>query len=311
MSKYFPLLRGKQNELLALRHLALRISGSQRICPILELVNDNTTTKNSLDHFVDAEMPFVLVTNPDCGDFKGRVGDFCRSFIEDGPLTEYDNFIAGIHVYPNTTMDDIDRYLGRYGHLFRAVIYGGEPTSSEVHNWCRTDDRIYHHIFMEGLVPTSFVNETPKVRRVILDDKFRKQIRNADYPERELFTDWNTPEGNPDGLDWGDLSIVGDNFSESGGPAYAVAIHHIHQPDEGGSLYINHYLSDRQDTPADPSGKTLEALAKLISDLPGLRPNDTDACDTYREMDATSNAKSLGYLKRLAIMHHLEVILKS
>ena len=57
--------------------------------------------------------------------------------------------------------------------------------------------------------------------------------------------------------------VVGDEFSESGGPAYAIAIHLTFiDPDKENEMWIHHFLSERQDTPKDPAGKFAEALAK-------------------------------------------------
>lgn len=53
----------------------------------------------------------------------------------------------------------------------------------------------------------------------------------------------------------------------------------------------------------------MEAINKLVSDLDNVAPNDTMACNRYRELAETQDAPVLGYLKRLAITQHLEVIL--
>jgi hypothetical protein len=140
-------------------------------------------------------------------------------------------------------------------------------------------------------------------------DRFQRQERNADYPERELFTDWNTVGGNPNRLDFGDFSIVGNYYTDEGGPAYAVALHHIHFQNESGPLDISHFISDRVDTTADTPGKTIEALTKLVDALSGLLPNDTEACAEYTEMAESGISRGLGYMKKLAIKHHLEVML--
>jgi hypothetical protein len=146
---------------------------------------------------------------------------------------------------------------------------------------------------------------------VIVVDRFHDQPRNADYPPREFFTDANTRDGNRTGIDFGDFSIVGDQYSEGGGPALAVAVHHIHYHEgDSGSLDISHFISDRTDTTADPAGKSIEAVTHLVDALNELLPNDTNACDEYREMVQTGEWHGLGYLKRLAIQHHIKVMLE-
>jgi len=90
----------------------------------------------------------------------------------------------------------------------------------------------------------------------------------------------------------------------------AVAVHHIHYREgDSGSLDISHFISDRTETTADTPGKIIEAVTHLVDGLDELLPNNTDACDEYREMVSTGDSRGLGYLKRLAIMHHLELML--
>jgi len=93
-------------------------------------------------------------------------------------------------------------------------------------------------------------------------------------------------------------------------PAYAVTVHHIHYHEgDSGPLDISHFISDRTDSTADTAGKSIEAITHLVEALDDLLPNDTEACGEYREIAQTEEYHGLGYLKRLAIKHHLEVML--
>jgi len=68
--------------------------------------------------------------------------------------------------------------------------------------------------------------------------------------------------------DFGDFLIAGDEFSEGGGPAYAVALHlTLIDEEEDEDMFVKHYISDRTNTPDDPAGKFLEALAKVVEDV--------------------------------------------
>lgn len=254
-------------------------------------------------------MPFIFITNPQHGDFVAKEDHLYSTLVSDGALEEYDDYIPALSICRETSYREVERFNANYGDSLRAVVYASEPTSQRVRDWCSSDTSIYHHIILNGVVPASFTRAIPDARKVIIYDHFKKQIRNADYPPTELFTDMNTSTSSVS-VGWGDFSIVGDNYSESGGPAYAVTVHHVHKSEENDALYINHYISDRQETAADTSGKIMEAVVKLVDDLESLAPNTTDACETYRRMVESGNPHSLGYLKRLAIMHHLEIMLE-
>ena len=63
---------------------------------------------------------------------------------------------------------------------------------------------------------------------------------------------------------FGDFLIVGNDYSESGGPAYAVAIHLTYiDSNKDDEMHIRHFKSIRQDDPKDPAGKFAEALNEL------------------------------------------------
>ena len=103
--------------------------------------------------------------------------------------------------------------------------------------------------------------------------------------------------------------MVGDYFTTTGGSAHAVALHHIHYAEHSQDLHISHFISDRTETSADIPGKIIEAVNHLVDALNTIRPNDTQACQEYREMEQNQQARGLGYMKRLAIKHHLGIML--
>ena len=110
---------------------------------------------------------------------------------------------------------------------------------------------------------------------------------------------------------FGDFLIVGDDYSESGGPAYAVAIHLTFiDPDNDDVMYIYHFVSDTNDTPTDPAGKFAQALKKLINKLESERSNlyETSAIKEFRDLHAKEHFPGLGYVKKLSMKHHIETL---
>ena len=108
---------------------------------------------------------------------------------------------------------------------------------------------------------------------------------------------------------FGDYLTVGDNFSETGGPAYAVAIHltYLGADDD---MFIAHFVSDQTDSPTDPGGKFLEALEKLVRAVrkPGSTIFLSKACNEYLSLFGKKRYPGLGYVKKLSMQHHLELI---
>ena len=108
---------------------------------------------------------------------------------------------------------------------------------------------------------------------------------------------------------FGDYLIVGDDYSETGGPAYAVAIHLTYLNDED-DMFIYHFVSDRTDSPTDPGGKFLEALNKLVKQIeePKSLIYKSSACKEYLELYEKQHYPGLGSVKKLSMQHHLELI---
>jgi hypothetical protein len=112
---------------------------------------------------------------------------------------------------------------------------------------------------------------------------------------------------------FGDFLIVGDEYSETGGPAYAVAIHITcidqNQDDE---IWVHHFISDRVDTPTDPAGKFAEALAHFIEELndDDTMISETDAIREFRDLHERGHFPGLGYVKKLSMQHHIEMLAK-
>ena len=308
MKRYFPFLRGKQHELIAVRDLAEAIAEHANVIPIIEPANGNHTTRISLDRYIEVSMPFLFICNPLHGTFAGHAGRLFTELISEG-LLEYDNWTPTLQVERESRSGDLSAFLDRYRDYEVAVIYNGLPRSERARALLG-DQHVVHHIFLDGRVGADYVNGITQDRRVIITDPFNRQPRNADYPEREFFTDMNTTAGNPNRLDFGDFSIVGNHYMDTGGPAFAVALHHVHFQNGPGPLDISHFISDRTETAADIPGKIIEALDKLVEALNDLRPNNTQACDQYRLMADAEISRGLGYMKRLAIKQHLELMLR-
>jgi hypothetical protein len=165
-------------------------------------------------------------------------------------------------------------------------------------------------LFSKTSVAFEIKTEFDSPKRLPSQSNAYMKVFDLIYPtEVEHFTDMNTQAGNPAGVNWGDYSIIGDQYSEGGGAALAVAIHHIHKSESTGALQISHFLSDEQQSTANVSGKVIQAVRNLVNNLDSLLPNDTCACNIYRDMAESGNSRGLGFLKRLAILHHLETML--
>jgi len=152
------------------------------------------------------------------------------------------------------------------------------------------------------------VHHCPAENKILLKDGFEKR-RNADHPDFEVFSDLHVTYELEGATGFSDFLMVGSDYQESGGPAYTVALHLTfidHEDDD--IMYISHFKSIKQDTPTDPAGKFAEALTKLIDHLASTNNKfyETDSIKEFRELHAKGHFPGLGYVKKLAMKHHIE-----
>lgn len=148
--------------------------------------------------------------------------------------------------------------------------------------------------------------------RILLRDGFQRK-RNREYEPIEPFSDLHLTFEDEGMNGFGDFSIVGDDFQESGGPAYAVAIHVTFLDSaQDNEMKVYHFVSDSRDTPKDPAGKFAEALNKLIEavDAPNSKILRTRAIGEFQLLHAIGHFPGLGSIKRLSMNHHIETMAK-
>ena len=101
------------------------------------------------------------------------------------------------------------------------------------------------------------------------------------------------------------------DYTEGGGPAYAVAIHLTFiDPDADEVMYIYHFVSTTKDTPTDPAGKFAQALDKLVKKLDGGTSHlfDSSAIKEFRDLHKKGHFPGLGSVKKLSMNHHIETL---
>ncbi len=70
---YFPYLRGRQFELIALRELLEKDRISEKIIPIVEPINPTSTLLKTLKVFLEKKRKIAIVQNPMVGDFFDKL----------------------------------------------------------------------------------------------------------------------------------------------------------------------------------------------------------------------------------------------
>ncbi len=315
---YFPYFRGKQNELLMLRENAELISTAGFI-PIIEPVKRNTNGMvKAITELITHNANLIFVVNPIHGDFCENHQEVINDDIQEIISEHSKNIILGIIADQSTDLSEIQSILESHVDSLIAIIHYGFTKAKSLKKLLSSYPKVIHHIFIDGFASELYRRQFKSmVSKVLIRDGFKKRV-NRDHPIKEVFSDLHILFDTQNLTGFGDFTITGDEYSESGGPAYAVAIHVTdlesdeELADEMGEeliMIIRHYVSESNSTPVDPAGKFMEALNKLIADI----QNDqllfvSHACEQYQELYAKSHFPGLGVVKKLSMQHHIELM---
>jgi len=305
---YHPYLRGKQYELILLRENAKLIKDASMV-PIIEPVKKNLTAlEKAIDELKKEYVSFVLVINPSYGDFENN--SLPIEEVISRTLTDYDNFCIGYIVDANSKLIDVEDFLSRFTDNPIAFIHNNYPKPKELANLINQYTNIKKHIFLDDQILYRRQFNVEGIERVLIKDGFNRSKSNRDYGGDETFSELHLTYSDELGLDgFGDFLIVGNQYIEGGGPAYAVAIHLTYINDEDERMNICHFVSNNNDTPTNPAGKFSEALYKLVQRVEeDTQIYQSEAYRQYKKLYDEGHYPGLGIVKKLSMQHHIEVL---
>lgn len=296
---YYPILRGKQFELIALRELSPTLS-AQTFKPIIEPVRRATNPLlRTISVLNENNIQPIIIVNPFVGDFSADNSQLLTFLAEQD--IEYTPCV-------NLSKEDhSDHLLSTYraeGIDYAVNLVGG------------IDQPLINHV--AGATCTIIDSNTSPLAMsqlgnvVLVGDFFDKKTRNADYPRESVFSHLHvTALQASNVIGFGDYTLLPQEFIEGGGPAYVVTIHASYiDPERFNEMYVRHYSSYDDKTPTDPARKFSSALNELISDVE-IIPNIftmTAGIDEFVELHESGHFPGLGSVKRISIKHHIETI---
>jgi len=302
---YHPYFRGKQYELITIRESAT-ILKSAGFCPIIEPVRESLGgLEKALDAVVNVDGRAVVIVNPHHGDTDwGDVTELLSQQYLGTPQIS-----AGILLKPDMTADEAAECFELHAEHTPVAIHAGFSDAKRLLEKLGAPHHHQRNVFFErhGKI---YQRQFKGSQRILLRDGFVRR-RNADYDREEAFSDLHLTYEDEGMTGFGDFLIVGDEYSESGGPAYAIAIHLTFiDPQRDHEMRVYHFKSDRLDTPKDPAGKFAEALDKMIEtlDAPDSNVLESSAVREFRSLHGRGHFPGLGYIKKLSMNHHIETL---
>lgn len=305
---YHPYFRGKQFELITIRETAPLLA-QKGFVPIIEPVREALGgLERTLKAICDAGGKAIVIVNPYHGDHREN-GMSITNLLQQG-YHGNNAIAAGILLRSDMTLEEaIACHANHEGHN-PVIVHAGFTAPKTLAAHLADKMAVMCNVFVEDHAKILYRKHFEDSTRILVRDGFKRQ-RNADYPGLEEFSDLHITYEEVGMAGFGDFLIVGDVYSESGGPAYAVAIHLTFiDPDKDDVMYIYHFVSETKDTPTDPAGKFGQALAKLIRKLDSGKSKllETSAIKEFRELHAKGHFPGLGYVKKLSMKHHIETL---
>lgn len=303
---YFPLLRGKQYELVALKEFAEANPGNQYLCPIIEPVRVlPDALVRAADVLSSNGFRYCIVLNPEKGDFaletnRFEVGDYLHrfddiaikpipAFIADGKSAAVLEMIEknGLHevmvIFEDTF--DMDNESDAALCALDAVSYivcGPVDSRSNKRFLMRTGKNI-----------------------IRLDDNFVVRKPNTAYRgvEEDPYTEEPFYYKNDHFYGFADYCVLPKAFAEGGTTPTAVAIHMTYQKRDD-AIWVRHFVSDEAFDTSNIRDKFGNAANKVVSFYSTVAP--TNAAQWL--IQNSGRYPGLGVLKKITMKNHMELI---
>lgn len=301
---YYPYLRGRQFELIALREYALQRGENNNIIPIIEPVkNTFNSMKLALPKLIEGNVKFALILNPQVGEIN-NIHEITDALQEE--LLDSSKWIPAYIVTNNYKA--IASKIAESGYTDIMLICSGNTDDSDADfNSLALLSSIKYILSPENkTLKRKFRNLGKELIR--LDDNFKAQKRNSDYlmmgeekfSEEHLFYKDDGYNG------FSDYSVLISEFTEGGAAPYAVVIHLTYQK-ENKEVWMKHFTSVTNSDKSNIQGKFAEAAKKAVAFLDTNNIHNF-ATEELRNYYNSGLYPGLGMVKKISIKNHLELM---
>lgn len=303
---YYPFLRARQFELIALRELAAEQATQGVIYPILEPVKE-THNNLTLAHqvFNENNQTAYLIVNPTSGEVPGD-GQFYLEFLR---ALNDQTFIPAFHYKNNASY--INQSITNFG-LQNCMIVCQNVVSAEDENFRQL---VQHHAVTA--INVMDPNKNRSLHRFLrdlnktyirLDDLFEKKERNSDYLEigEHRFSEEHLFFSEENFSGFSDYTVLPSEYVDGGSTPRAVVIHLTYLNAQN-QIFIRHFTSETNDSIANVQGKFAEAAHKAVRFCRdnGLHNSAISELENYYD---NQHYPGLGTVKKISIKNHLLVV---
>ena len=303
---YFPYLRGRQFELIAIRDLAVEGSLKNTV-PIIEPVKESYNSLNIANTvFLEHGISPYLIVNPIEGEASGDKNHFLKYIRGLGESSFRCAFLYSDNAtYIHNCLEEHDL------NDCMLVCLDNFTQEDELSNLSE-NKRISHIVLLEPHRYRTLDRSIKKLNKIFirLDDLFEKQQKNADFlkisahkfSEEHLYYKADHYQG------FGDFTVLPKDYIEGGGAPRAVVINLTYINKEvDDQIWIRHFTSDSNDSIANVQGKFAEATKKAV-DFCSALPLSNSGTEELQMYYKEARYPGLGTVKKITIKNHLLVI---
>ena len=303
---YYPLLRGRQFELLALRGVTDDARCCQFVTPIIEPVRlDLKSLQLANDKFAECGSHPYLIVNPSVGEIADAgspqlILDFLHNPAEKDsafrPAFLCDEWL----LHHKLQLESLNNAL--------LVCMNSTLSDDEIASFARLSN-ISGVVLFEPERHRSLRRILGMQKLIRLDDWFEAEQRNADYlslPPRKFSEEISYyKEENYSG--YGDFTLLPMAYTEGGFAPRAVVIHwsYLKKEEDREEIWMAHYTSESNYSTSDVAGKFREAAQKLIENREKYAFMENKAFEELKTYYNEGRYPGLGVLKKLSIQNHI------
>jgi hypothetical protein len=298
---YYPILKAKRHELNTLFDLA-PILPADKYRPVIEPVNAKYKSLiETIEQLHNYSVSPLVVINPSQGHFSKYSSAGLFGQLQADPKSA-NKFVPCIKV--KDAADSVA--LGLLASYPNAALYLENDIGARSLSILNSASCV---LLNQQKVDDTIVDKLKNV--VVYADSFAKKKRNADYTSQSFYSGLHVSykkKSNVSGF--GDFTIMGEEYLDSGGPAYVVAIHVSYVDGVApNSMHVHHYCSTVDDKlPTNAGGKYKEALVKMFTFIaanPTVYDN-TLGLSEFRASHSVMHFPGLGLVKEMSMKHHIE-----
>lgn len=296
MYDYYPFIRGRQYDLLALQ--ALLPAQPKHIIPLLEPVKDSSTLVKTIGLWLKQDLPIGWLLNPSVGDYAligQKKHPLPKKYLTDPNFwlfAHFDPSFSALTVAPQGLVCQHYHYLkSHWSQLVRL-----KPRCILI-----PDEARFRALFQNTTYPL-----------VHLSDPFRTETKLSAYATAcdENFT-WQHYLGqlSKNQIGFSDYSLMGRPYTTYGNPQTQQVLHVIY-PAENGALRIHHFLSFDDGKMGQQKAKTLDLLQQLRHFV-AQRPDRqwyTPALKQLLYNYEIQKNPGFGTIKKLLLAHHFQLV---